>query len=38
LVSERNNAEPLPDDVAAYLKYKKETPIHPIHKEIRSWA
>lgn len=25
LVSERNNAEPLPDDVAAYLKYKKET-------------
>ena len=25
LVSERTNAEPLPDDVAAYLKYKKET-------------
>jgi hypothetical protein len=25
LVSERNNAEPLPDDVSAYLKYKKET-------------
>ena len=25
LVSERNESEPLPEDVAAYLKYKKET-------------
>lgn len=25
LVAERENAEPLPDDVAAYMKYKKDT-------------
>ena len=25
LVAERNDAEPLPEDVAAYMKYKKET-------------